>query len=114
MFLTYLGPLCEGLAHPVAAEIDAERFPPSCYLVEVSAEAGVEGPVIEGDVLMVDESRPPRHDDLVVVATGEGLRLYRSHRLGGGARLVPAGGGQGRMADPRDCRGVVVRHLRAG
>ena len=112
MQLTYLGPLWAGLSHPVAAEIDAERFPPSCYLVEVSDGAGVAGPIIEGDVLVVDEARPVQHADLVVVETAEGLRLFRSHRIGGSFRMVPASGGQGLRARVETCRGVVVRQAR--
>jgi len=112
MQLTYLGPLCAGLSHPVAAEIDAECFPASCYAVEVCDGAGVAGPIIEGDVLVVDEARPVQHADLVVVETGEGLRLFQSHRIGGRFRLVPASGGQGHLAQPETCRGVVVRQTR--
>lgn len=112
MQLNYLGPVGSGDGHPLAAEIVVERFPPSCYLVEVSAEAGVEGPIIEGDVLVVDEALPVQHADLVVVETGEGLVLFRSHRIGGGFRLLPAGGGQGRRARPDQCRGVVVHQAR--
>jgi hypothetical protein len=112
MQLTYLGPMREALPHPLGDEIDPEHFPPSCYLVEVSAKAGVEGPIIEGDVLVVDEARPMQHADLVVVETGEGLVLFRSHRIGGRFRLVPAGGGQGHKARPELCRGVVVRQAR--
>lgn len=112
MQLTYLGPLCTGPAHPLAVEIDAARFPPSCYLVEVRDGAGVRGPVIEGDVLVVDEARPVQHADLVVVETGEGLGLFQSHRIGGAMRLVPASGGEGHRADPETCRGVVVRQAR--
>ena len=112
MQLTYLGPLCVGLSHPVAAEIDPARFPPSCYLVEVRDGAGVAGPIIEGDVLVVDEARPVQHADLVTVETDEGLRLFQSHRIGGRFRLVPASGGEGHLADPDTCRGVVVRQAR--
>jgi len=48
----------------------------------------------------------------VVVETGEGLRLFQSHRIGGRFRLVPASGGQGHLAQPETCRGVVVRQTR--
>ena len=112
MQLTYLGPLCAGLSHPVASEIDAARFPPSCYAVEVCDGAGVSGPIIEGDLLVVDEARPVQHADLVVMETVEGLRLFRSHRIGGSFRMVPASGGEGLIARPSLCRGVVVRQAR--
>ena len=112
MQLNYIGPLCVGPEHPIVHDIDAERFPPSCFLVEVRAGTGVEGQIIEGDVLVVDEARPVQHADLVVVETGEGLGLFKSHRIGGRYRLMPAGGGQGQPADPQACRGVVVRQAR--
>lgn len=112
MKVTYIGPLCAGVEHPALAGIDLKQLSPSCYLVEVSDEAGVNGPIIEGDVLVVDEARPVEHADLVVVETGEGLSLYRSHRIGGGYRLMPAGGGQGHFARAQECRGVVVQALR--
>lgn len=112
MRLNYIGPLCVGPEHPLAHDIAADRFPPSCYLVEVRAGAGVQGQIIEGDVLVVDEVRPVQHADLVVVETGEGLGLFFSHRMGGRYRLMPASGGQGQPADPRVCRGVVVRQAR--
>jgi len=110
MRVNYLGP-CLFAKHPAMADLDHCRRP-SCYLVEVSAEAGVEGPIIEGDVLVVDEALPVQHADLVVVETGEGLRLFRSHRIGGSFRLLPASGGQGRKARPELCRGVVVHRAR--
>lgn len=112
MQLIYLGPRSAGLSQTLPAEIDAERLSPSCYLVEVGEGAGVAGPIIEGDVLVVDEARPVQHADMVVVETGEGLGLYYSHRIGGAMRLVPASGGQGHRADPETCRGVVVRQAR--
>ncbi|WP_378109857.1 hypothetical protein [Chromohalobacter sarecensis] len=34
---------------------DVSQFSSGCYLVEVSEDAGVEGPIIEGDVLVVAE-----------------------------------------------------------
>lgn len=111
MRVNYLGPL-QGMQHPALSGRDVSDHPPSCYLVEVSDEAGVDGPVIEGDVLVVDESRPVEHAGLVVVEIESQYRLYRSHRIGGSYRLMPACGGQGHFARVHDCRGVVVQHLR--
>lgn len=115
MKLNYIGPLCVGPEHPAVSHLmeSAAKLPPSCYLVEVSAEAGVDGPVIEGDVLVVDEARPVQHADLVVVQAGHALRLCRSHRIGGQFRLLPtAGPRDGFFARQQDCRGVVVRKVR--
>jgi SOS-response transcriptional repressor LexA len=111
MKVTYLGPY-QLADHPALDNLDPHGLPPSCYLVEVSAEAGVAGPIIEGDVLVVDEARPVEHAALVVVELDNQYRLYRSHRIGGGFRLMPASGGQGHIASAHDCRGVVVQHLR--
>jgi DNA polymerase V len=111
MKVNYLGPACL-IEHPALADMMASQLPPSCYLVEVSDEAGVEGPVIEGDVLVVDEERPVQHADLVVVEVESQFRLYKSHRVGGRCRLVPASGVRGHFAQPQACRGVVVDQLR--
>ncbi|SDJ88676.1 S24 family peptidase [Billgrantia gudaonensis] len=110
MRVNYLGP-CLVVDHPAVEAMERCRRP-SCYLVEVSDEAGVEGPIIEGDVLVVDEAQPVQHADLVVVEVESQLRLYRSHRIGGAFRLVPACGGQGMTAKPAECRGVVVHRAR--
>lgn len=109
MKLDYLGPALPGHDHPGLEDLDARRLPPSCYLVEVCAGAGVEGEVIEGDVLMVDEALPVQHGDLAVIDTDEGLALFRSHRIGGAFRLLPMCGGEGLFARQVECRGVVVR-----
>ncbi|QOR38220.1 hypothetical protein HNO52_06620 [Billgrantia diversa] len=63
--MNYLGPLCAGM-HPAMEGLNLKHFRASCYLVEVSDEAGVNGPIMEGDQLVVDEARPVRHADLVV------------------------------------------------
>ena len=113
MRLTYLGPALLGHDHPALEGLDARRLPPSCYLVEVSEDAGVEGEIIEGDVLVIDEARPVQHGDLVAVQGEEALRLCRSHRIGGRFRLVcTAGPRESFFARQEDCRGVVVRQAR--
>jgi hypothetical protein len=111
MKVTYLGP-CLLTEHPAVADLESCRRP-SCYLVEVSDEAGVEGAIIEGDVLVVDEAQPVQHADLVVVEVEAQLRLFKGHRIGGAVRLIPAGGGGGHFAQPQACRGVVVEKRRA-
>lgn len=115
MRVTYLGPAVLGHDHPALENQDMSQYPPSCYLVEVSDEAGVEGPVIEGDVLVVDEARAPGHADLVVAEVEGEQRLFRTHRIGGTFRLLPTLGPRHSLpARPRDLRGVVVRQVRAG
>lgn len=111
MRVNYLGP-CQLAEHPAFAGVDIRQLPPSCYLVEVSAEAGIDGPIIEGDLLVVDEARPVEHADLVIAELDGEQRLFRSHRIGGAYRLIPAGGGQGHFARAQECRGVVVKTLR--
>ncbi|WP_447529827.1 hypothetical protein [Vreelandella sp. TE19] len=112
MRLTYLGPLALSIDHAALEALDCTSYAPSCFAVEVGVEAGVEGTVIEGDVLVVDESRSLGHDDLVVVEMDEALHLYRSFRVGARYRLLPLGGGQGLMATARMVRGVVVHQAR--
>lgn len=114
MRIHYLGPLCLGIKHPALAGHELSNYPTSCYLVEVSAEAGVDGPVIEGDVLVVDEARAPGHADLVVAEMEGEQRLFRTHRIGGAFRLLPTAGPRHSLtARARDLRGVVVKQVPA-
>lgn len=113
MRLQYLGPALLGHDHPALASLEDRQWPPSCYLVEVGEDAGVDGEIIEGDVLVVDESRPVQHGDLVVVQADEALRLCRSHRIGGRFRLTRMAGPQESLwARQSECRGVVVETAR--
>ncbi|WP_046079981.1 LexA family protein [Halomonas sp. HG01] len=114
MRLHYLGPALTGHDHPALEALDVRRLPPSCYLVEVGDEAGVDGEIIEGDVLVIDEARPVQHGDLVAVQGEDSLRLCRSHRIGGRFRLMQTAGPQeSTWARQSDCRGVVVHSARA-
>ncbi|MBZ9576745.1 hypothetical protein [Modicisalibacter sp. MOD 31.J] len=112
MKVTYLGPLRLGGGHAALADVPVSDLPASCYVVEVSEDAGVDGEIIEGDVLIVDEALPAQHGDLVLIGEDCELYLYRSHRIGGGMRMLPMGGGEGCFARRVDCRGVVVRWAR--
>lgn len=113
MKLTYLGPALPGHNHPALEDLATWRLPSSCYLVEVGEDAGVEGEIIEGDVLVIDEARPVQHGDLVVVQGEESLRLCRSHRIGGRFRLMRTSGPkESFFARQSECRGVVVKKMR--
>lgn len=112
MRLTYLGPLVIGVDHPALGDVDCGGYSPNCFAVEVGPEAGVHGAVIEGDVLVVDESHSLGHDDLAVVEIDDALHLYRTFRVGPRFRLLPLNGGTGLMATERMVRGVVVHHAR--
>ncbi|MCI0508625.1 hypothetical protein C8E00_103477 [Chromohalobacter marismortui] len=113
MRVHYVGPLVAGLDHPVMRGYDASQFSPSCYLVEVSEEAGVNGPLMEGDLLIVDEQKPAGHADLVVVDLEGEQRLFKSHRIGGRLRLMPTVGPKESLwARRSDLRGVVVSQAR--
>lgn len=112
MRLTYLGPLAIGIDHPALDGVDCDGYSPSCFAVEVGPDAGVHGAVIEGDVLVVDESHSLGHDDLAVVEMDDALHLYRVFRVGPRFRLLPPSGGNGLMATARMVRGVVVHQTR--
>ncbi|MDN3562128.1 hypothetical protein [Vreelandella neptunia] len=112
MRLTYLGPMAMGIEHPALDGVDCAAYSPNCFAVEATSEAGVHGPVIEGDVLLVDESRSLGHDDLVVVEMDDALHLYKTFRIGPRFRLLPPNGGTGVMATARMVRGVVVHQAR--
>ncbi|KAA0016662.1 hypothetical protein F0A16_16430 [Salinicola corii] len=88
-------------------------LPASSFLVEVSPGAGIDGELIEGDVLVADEKRITEYGDLVLACDEyDEMRAYRSHRIGGYLRLVPMGGGHAVPASALDCVGVVVRRAR--
>ncbi|MFI2817897.1 LexA family protein [Vreelandella piezotolerans] len=112
MRLKYLGPLAIGIDHPALLGVDCDGYSPNCFAVEVGPEAGVHGAVIEGDVLVVDESHSLGHDDLVVVEMDDALYLYKAFRVGARYRLMPLNGGNGLMATARMVRGVVVQTKR--
>lgn len=108
MKVKYLGPAFPGLTNPCVSTLGILNIPPECFLVEVSEEAGIGGEIQEGDVMLVDEHRPLQHDDLAVMEVEGQLRLFRSHRIGGNFRLIPAIGGQGIFARSNEVRGVVI------
>ncbi|WP_110678812.1 hypothetical protein [Salinicola sp. RZ23] len=112
MQVQYLGPLMLGLGHPALRGYDLNSFPPSCYAVELGPAAGFEGPLIEGDVLIVDEDRLPTHEDLIVAKLeGEHL-LGRVWRIGGRVRLIPLQGHESLFVTGEVLRGVVVSQAR--
>lgn len=113
MQLNYLGPLIAGIDHPALRGYDMKQFSPSCYVVEVGEEAGVDGPLIEGDVLVVDEGRVAQHNDLVVAEVEEGQRLFQAFRIGSSLMLVPPRDRSGSFRARQELlRGVVVSQAR--
>ncbi|WP_227369851.1 LexA family protein [Halomonas sp. M20] len=113
MRVNYVGPICVGAQHPALEGYDAARFGSSCYLVEVSEEAGINGPLIEGDVLIVDEGRVPQHNDLTVAMVEGEPRLFNTVRIGNSLLLVPPLDKSGSVpARWSDLRGVVIRQAR--
>lgn len=112
MRVTYLGPAVVGVEHPAVAEMDSRKFPPSCFLVEISEDASPGGLWMEGDVLVVDEARSFGHADLVVAEVEGEYRLFKAHRVGSRCRLLPPEGGQGYFVNVQQFKGVVVRQAR--
>ncbi|SFH34975.1 LexA family protein [Modicisalibacter xianhensis] len=113
MRVTYLGPLIAGLQHPALHGYDLSHFSPSCFLVEVKEGAGLDGPLIEGDMLVVDEGRTPQHNDLVIALVEEEQCLFHAFRIGGSLLLIPPRGRDGAVpARWVDLRGVVVSQAR--
>lgn len=99
MQVSYLGPAVVVVEHPAVAEMDRRKFPPSCFLLEISDEAHPGGSWMEGDVLVVAE------------VEGE-FRLFKTHRVGSSCRLLPPSGGEGCFITATQFRGVVVRQAR--
>lgn len=113
MKVTYLGPVAECADHPAIQEMPVSDLPFSSFLVEVAPDAGIDGELMEGDVLVADENRIAEYGDLVLACDEcDEMRAYHSHRIGGYLRLVPMGGGQAVPATSLDCVGVVVRRAR--
>lgn len=112
MQVQYLGPLMMGLGHPALFGYDLARFPASCFAVELGEEAGFEGSLIEGDVLIADESRMVSNDDLAI-AKLEGRHLVaRVWRIGGRLRLIPLHGREAMFVQDDVLLGVVVSQAR--
>ncbi|MBY5969902.1 hypothetical protein [Halomonas denitrificans] len=109
MRVNYLGPAIPGLTNPCVSTLGIKDISPRCYLVEVSDEAGIDGEIMEGDVLVVDESAPLCHGDLAVLEVERQLRLFYSHRIGGSHYVMEVGGGDEMFAKVKDFRGVVVQ-----
>ena len=112
MQVRYIGPLCRGMKHPALEGYDLSKFAPTCFLVEVSEEAGVDGTLIEGDLLVVDEGKVVQHADLVIVEREGQHQVYSSHRIGGGFRAIPFFGREGFSIKQSEVRGVVVSQAR--
>lgn len=109
MDVNYIGPVGMDTSHPVTHGCDFSGFPDSCYLVEVSDTAGVEGPIIEGDLLVVDEQRYPHHDDFIIVNIGRHSKLHRMVSMGDRVLAIPMLGPRNAIAITPDIfRGVVI------
>lgn len=109
MKVNYLGPLALGVDHLAPVGVD---YGLSCFAVEVGCDACLQGDVIEGDVLVVDEAQRLCHDDLTVVEVDDALCPYKTFRVGPRFRLLPLNGGTGLMATAQMVRGVVVKQVR--
>lgn len=109
MNVNYIGPVGMDARHPATRGCDFSGFPDSCYLVEVSDTAGVKGPIIEGDVLVVDEQRYPHHDDFIIVSIGHHSRLHRTVRMGDRMLAIPMLGPRNTFPVTQEIfRGVVI------
>lgn len=109
MDVNYIGPIGMDAHHPATRGCDFSGFPGSCYLVEVSAEAGIAGPIIEGDLLIVDEQRSPHHDDLIIANVGKRAQLHRIVRMADRLWAIPLVGARSSFQLTQDAfRGVVV------
>lgn len=69
--------------------------------------------IIVGDVLVIDEARPVKCGDLVVVQGEDSLRLCRRHRVGGRFRLMRTSGPKVSLSARQSaCQGVVMKRVR--
>lgn len=108
----YLGPVDDGRCHLSLPPCDTGPLPPTCYLIQACAGAGVRGPVIEGDVLVVDEARVPCHGDLVAVMHQQEIELFEAIALGPRYRYRRVGGRETMRVPVEQLKGVVVSLVR--
>ena len=89
------GAVCAGFPSPaddfIEEAIDPARLlisnPPATFLFRVAGESMRDAGIYDRDILVVDRSLAPRHDDVVVVVDGE-RSLKRLQVEAGRARLV--------------------------
>lgn len=112
MHVQYLAPLCLGLNHPTLRDYDLSRFSSDCYAVSIGEGAGVDGPLMEGDVLIVDEARVPSHGDLVLAEVESEQQLFHYWRPGYRTLLRPVNGSRSHHAQADCLKGVVVSLFR--
>ncbi|OHV11182.1 hypothetical protein BH688_07605 [Kushneria phosphatilytica] len=81
--------LCPLLGIPEFEKLSMPQSSPSCFAVYLHESAGIKGPIIEGDILVVNESLTPGHGDLVVAEVEGFQQLYRLWRPSARWRLLP-------------------------
>jgi len=64
------------------------QHPASTYFVRVEGESMIEAGIIDGDILVVDRSLKPRHED-IVIASVNGEMTVKTLELKPRVRLVP-------------------------
>lgn len=64
------------------------RHPASTYFVRATGESMIEGNIHEGDILVVDSSLKPGHDNIVIASVDGGFTVKRL-QLHPRARLMP-------------------------
>ncbi|MGJ8514606.1 hypothetical protein R84981_001200 [Carnimonas sp. R-84981] len=112
MRVRYLGPMLLGIDHPALAGLSPDHFSPNAFAVEVREDAGCDGPIIEGDVLIAEERGSVLHDDLVIVEQDDEYHLMRAFRLNNRVRLLSLSGSEGCWARSGEVKGVITRQLR--
>ncbi|WP_251978579.1 hypothetical protein [Salinicola avicenniae] len=112
MQVQYLGPLMMGHGHPALTGYDLDSFPANYFAVELGEQAGCDGSLIEGDVLIADESRAARNNDLTVADINDDCQLGRIWRIGGRVRFIPMYGRESLFIREDMLLGVVVNLAR--
>ncbi|MBV1776011.1 translesion error-prone DNA polymerase V autoproteolytic subunit [Burkholderiaceae bacterium DAT-1] len=89
--------IAAGFPSPAADHMDEDisldeiliEHPASTYFVRVKGESMKDAHIYEGDVLIVDKSLTPRHDDIVVAVLDGEMTVKRLYLRNGIVRLVP-------------------------
>jgi repressor LexA len=91
--------------------VDARRATPGSYCLRVHGDSMIEDGIMEGDILVVDASRPPRPGDVVVALVEDEATVKHFHPRGDAVELRPANAAMDSIVVPAQSlriQGVVV------
>ncbi len=91
--------------------VNASLSRPYAYCLRVSGDSMIEDGILDGDIIIVDQDRPPREGDVVVALLEDETTVKRYYRSGNMIELRPANASLASMYYPAGrvrLQGVVV------